>query len=1215
MNKNWSAFIENLALDKNEENLIKNLNINNVRIIKEKKIININCFLEKYFDLELMSKFEKSAENSLNPYKVNLYLQSTLSSAEEIAGYLDYLNYRTLKEYSFLNNNIINYKKNEMEIVLKSEFQKELFYKNKVKEYIADLVEFTFPDFHDLKLQIVDNIEEQNKILKEVEKKKNKEINLQKQINGGNKNSVSGKSHLENFLVLYGNTILEAGVEAGSVRENIKNIVLVGKMADLKIKTLSNEKTMVSFKLLSKRNGIYCKIFISKNKEKPELKIGKLVKVKGNIEFDRYINDYVLIARSINITEHEKEIDDFEEKRVELHLHTKMSFLDANLELPALFKKMKDLGHDTVAVTDHGVVQIFPEAYAKGKEFGIKVIFGLEGYLYDDINNKDYKASTNHVIILVKNQTGLKNLYRLVSESHLNFFYRKPRIPKSLLNANREGLIIGSACEAGEVFQGVVQNKLEEELIEIVKYYDYLEVQPITNNMYMVRDQIVNSKEDLIAFNKKVIELGEKTDIPVLATGDVHFLDREDGVYRAILMKSKGYKDVIQPELYYRSTKEMLEDFNYLSEEKALELVVKNPRLIADTIAEIKPIPDGLHTPVIGGAEEQVKELTLKTAEAIYGNPLPAIVGERLDKELNSIITHGFSVLYLIAHKLVKKSNEDGYMVGSRGSVGSSLVATMMGITEVNPLLPHYVCPKCRHSEFIDENYDCGIEMSDKNCPVCGEKYNKDGFNIPFETFLGFKGDKTPDIDLNFSGEYQLQIHKYTEELFGKGNVFKAGTIGTVAKKTAAGLVRKYFEEELINYEAKDIEISALASGCVGVKRTTGQHPGGLIIVPENMDILDFTPVQRPADDINSDITTTHFDYHSIDSCLVKLDLLGHDDPTMIKYLEETTGFKVKDIPLDDPGVLSLFRSPEALNLEESFVETGSLGLPEFGTKFVRKMLLDTKPAVFSDLIRISGFSHGTDVWVNNARDLIIGGKVKLKEAISTRDDIMVYLQNKGLEDIKAFNIMEDVRKGKKLKVEYEKLMISHKIPEWYIDSCNKITYMFPKAHATAYVITAFRLGYYKINFKEAFYASYFSIRGESFDYNLFVNKETIKNNLKKFEVENNLNTREKELKNLLEIAYEMYLRKVEFLPLDLYDSEAKAFKVIGDKLLPPFSSIPGLGEKVSEAIIIEREKRKFLSIDDLKRRCKINNSIIEEMKKLNLLAGLPESEQLAFFS
>lgn len=1220
MNNNWIDFVKGLNLTEDIEKKILAINISEVLVDKGAKCIYFSCFTNDIPEVDLISNFEKSAEEHLYPYKVNLSLRNNQENRKFLANYIDFLNYRIFKEYPFLNMKTIFYDQDmdEVQMLLNSEFQKNRYDQRGIVDFIEELLIYSFPNLKEVQLKLIDNTKSQLEILRDVEKKKNEAITQQRinvEKNKKSQDNVINKQTTEDSLIIYGKTIMEAGVEAGTIRENIEKIVLFGKAIDVEYKTFSNDKTMISFKLISKTNGMACKIFIGKNKAIPEINNNMLLKVKGNIEFDRYMNDFALIGTSINRYKKEIKSDESELKRVELHLHTKMSFLDANLELASLFNRLNEYGHDTVALTDHGVVQIYPEAYALSKKHGIKVIYGLEGYMYDDIKEPDHKGKAYHIIILVKNQKGLKNLYRLVSQSHLNYFYRVPRIPKSLLLENREGLILGSACEAGEFYSGIVSKKTDDDLMEIAEFYDYLEVQPNSNNEFMIRDKLVNGYEELIDFNKKIVEIGERCQKPVVATGDVHFLDKEDSIFRAILMKSKGYKEVIQPELYYRNTQEMLDEFCYLDENIARDIVINNPRMIAAMIEDIQPIPDGLHTPVIEGAEEQVKEITLNNAQRIYGKPLPAIVQERLDKELNSIITHGFSVLYLIAHKLVKKSNEDGYVVGSRGSVGSSLVATMMGITEVNPLLPHYVCPKCQYSEFIDGDYDCGIEMPDKNCPLCGGKYSKDGFNIPFETFLGFKGDKIPDIDLNFSGEYQPNIHKYTEELFGKGNVFKAGTISTVADKTAAGFVKKYFEEEMINYEPKAIEISALANGCVGVKRTTGQHPGGLVIVPKHVDILDFTPVQKPADDVTSEITTTHFDYHSINDCLVKLDLLGHDDPTMIKYLEKMTDFNVKDIPLDDQKVLSLFRSPEALELCEDFVDTGSLGLPEFGTKFVRKMLLDTKPAVFSDLIRISGFSHGTDVWVNNAKDLITSGQVKLKEAISTRDDIMVFLQNKGLEDILAFKIMEDVRKGKNLKEEYIEKMLEKKVPKWYIDSCNKITYMFPKAHATAYVIMAFRLGYYKINHKEAFYASYFSVRGDSFDYNLFKNKEEISKNLKKYDAESNLNAREKDLKNLLEIAYEMYLRGVVFLPIDLYNSEAKSFKIVNNQLLPPFSAIPGLGDKASESIILERAKKKFISIDDLRRRCKINNTLIEEMKKLNLLDGLPESEQLSLFS
>ncbi len=1221
MKDKWFDFINRLELEEHIKNkLITGNNIES-QVNKDKKKLEISLELKEFINLEDIITAEKVISLFFQPYDVILLPCYLDINCIDFVGLTKYLNYRITNELPFFPPDSLSFCEgiNTIEVVLPSDFHSEIYSKKGVNKRIEKLLFKTIYEKDLIKIKVIKS-DSYSSRLKDIKSRtqdavdENKKAILNKPIKVNTiKVKVKNTTKVNDNRIILGSLITEEIIPAEAKAETIKRIAMFGKIKGLEIRNINKDKFLISFNLIWKKSGIPCKLFIKKNAIQPALKNDIIVSVGGKLEHDSYQHDFILGIKDINeyLITTSKDIADI--KRVELHLHTKMSFLDANIDLKDLFKRMEDMGHDTVAITDHGVVQTFPEAYELTKDKDIKVILGVEGYLFDDIKSDDLKGKTYHVIILVENQVGLKNLYKLISESHLNYFYRKPRIPKSLLTNLREGLIIGSACEAGEVFKGV-ENKLDDKSMQdIVSFYDYLEIQPISNNEYMIRNGIVETNADLIAFNKEVIKWGEIFNKPVVATGDVHFLDKDDSIYRAILMKGKGFADVNQPELYYRTTEEMLSEFKYLSSEKAYEVVVKNPRIIAERVEKIRPVPVGLFTPKIEGAEDQVKEITYGTAHKIYGEKLPEIVEARIEKELNSIINHGFAVLYLIAHKLVKKSNEDGYVVGSRGSVGSSFVATLMGITEVNPLTPHYICPSCCHSEFIFDEYDCGIELPAKKCPDCDFEMIKDGFNIPFETFLGIDGDKIPDIDLNFSGEYQSKIHKYTEELFGKGNVFKAGTISTVAEKTAIGYVKKYFEEENIG-NPRDIELISLASGCVGVKRTSGQHPGGLVIVPENIDIHDFTPVQRPADDVNSDITTTHFDYHSIDNCLVKLDLLGHDDPTMIKYLEEMTGIKAEEIPLDDEETISLFRSNKKLKLREDFVETGSLGLPEFGTSFVRKMLVDTKPKVFSDLIRISGFSHGTDVWLNNAKDLILSGKVKLKEAISTRDDIMIYLLSKGLKDKVAFKIMEDVRKGKKVKPEYEEQMIENNVPQWYIDSCNTISYMFPKAHATAYVIMAFRLGYFKINYKEAFYASYFSVRGDAFDCNLFKDQETIKINLDRLKLENILNAREKELKNILEIGYEMYLRDVVFTPISLYKSTAKRFMLSSEGLIPPFSAIPGLGEKVGDNIIRERLIGPFLSIEELQRRCKINNTLIEEMKKLGILNGLVQSAQLSLF-
>ncbi|NLT96032.1 MAG: PolC-type DNA polymerase III, partial [Clostridia bacterium] len=873
-----------------------------------------------------------------------------------------------------------------------------------------------------------------------------------------------------------------------------------------------------------------------------------------------------------------------------------------------------------IAVTDHGVVQAFPEAYEAGKKYNIKIIYGMEAYIYDDEEKHQGKTPTYHCLLLVKNAQGLKNLYKLVTESHLNYFSRVPRIPKNLLAQKRSGLFVGTACEAGELIRKYLESKGEKELLKkIAQFYDFIEIQPVGNNEFMVRNGIVSSKDDLIKLNQDLYNLGRELNKMVVATGDVHFANPEDEVFRRILMAGKGFSDADQQgPLYFKTTDEMLEEFAYLGETGAKEVVIENPQIIADQVENIKPIPDEFYPPVIPGAEEEIINLTYSTAHKLYGPKLPEIVEARIKKELDSIINNGFAVLYLIAHKLVKKSNEDGYLVGSRGSVGSSFVATMTGITEVNPLPPHYRCPKCFYTQFVtDGSYGSGADLPDKLCPQCGQPLVKDGHDIPFEVFLGFKGDKVPDIDLNFSGEYQPRAHKYTEELFGKDNVFRAGTISTIAERTAYGFVKNYLDE---HKQVKRLaEINRLVIGCSGVKKTTGQHPGGLMVVPKGIDVHDFTPLQRPADDIKSDTITTHFDYHSISSRLVKLDILGHDDPTVIKMLEDLTGVDARQISLDDPLTLSLFSSTEALQVdpEELGSTVGTYGIPEFGTKFVRQMLEDTKPKTFSELVRISGFSHGTDVWLNNAQDLIKSGTAKLSEAISARDDIMTFLIQKGVEPSIAFKIMESVRKGKGVSPEMESIMLENGVPQWYVESCKKIKYMFPKAHAVAYVMMAFRIAYFKINYPLAFYATFFTVRADEFDAELVTKgvnevKRTISYIQEKG---NSASAKESKLLTILEVALEMYLRGFTFQKVSLEKSAAQEFIISGNSLIPPFAGLQGVGVTAAENIIKAREEYYFTSIEDLRIRAKLSKTVIETLEKHGCLTNLPETDQLALFS
>ncbi len=1218
--------------------------------------------------------------------------------------------------------------------------------------------------------------------------------------------------------------VADLGADDGTVS-------LKGEVIFMEDRELKSGKTLLSFDLYDGSSTMTCKAFLDKNNSKKiigRIKKAKGITIEGNAQMDQFSGELTVMANTIIESEGIKKVvrqDNAEVKRVELHMHTKMSQMDAMTSATDLIKRAMSWGMKSIAITDHGVVQAFPEAH---KLLGVnnpdmKVIYGVEAYLAPDAkqcvtnvkdqdidttycvldlettgfsavtekitevgimkvkngevidefscfvnpekpipqrvvevtnitdemvkdaetidkvfpkvlefikgsvlvaHNADFdvgflkqnaknlgydfdftyvdtlglakklfpdykkyklgkiaenlgikvlvahralddvdttvkvfnvmmnmlkergakkvedidtyseneeakkeeykKLKTYHAIILAKNYVGLKNLYKLVSYSHLDYFYRKPRILKSLYKKYSEGLILGSACEAGELYQAIELGRPDEEIEEIASDYDYLEIQPIGNNQFLIRNEVVPNEEALRDINRKIVSLGEKLNKPVVATCDVHFMDPQDEIYRRILEAGQKYDDADnQAPLYLRTTEEMLEEFKYLGKEKAYEVVVTNTNKIADMCDQISPISPEKCPPHIPGCEEDIKNIAYKKAHELYGDPLPEIVQTRLDKELNSIISNGYSVMYIIAQKLVWKSNEDGYIVGSRGSVGSSLVAFMTGITEVNSLKPHYRCPNCKYSEFDDYGVGNGFDLPDKDCPKCGHKLAKDGMDIPFETFLGFNGDKEPDIDLNFSGEYQAKAHKYTEVIFGKGTTFKAGTVGTVAEKTAFGYVRGYFEDRGI--PVNKAEMQRLAQGCTGIKRTTGQHPGGIIVVPKGREIYEFTPVQHPADDPNSDIITTHFDYHSIDGNLLKLDILGHDDPTVIRMLQDLTGIAPQDIPLDDPETMSIFNSTTALGVtpEQIHSQVGTFGIPEYGTKFARGMLLDTKPTTFDELIRISGLSHGTDVWLGNAQTLIEQGIVTLKEAICCRDDIMVYLMQKGVPPDKAFKIMETVRKGKALKdpakwEEFKGIMKQYDIPDWYIKSCEKIKYMFPKAHAAAYVTNAFRIAWFKVHIPLAYYAAYYSIRAKAFDAQWMIfGKEKVKNKMKEIEIKNQKKEATKaelDMYDDLEIVLEMYERGFEFLPVDLYESDSTKFKIQDNKLRPPLNSIPGFGTVAAQGIVEARKDGKFMSIDDLKIRAKIGTSGADLLKSFGCLEGMSQSNQMSLF-
>jgi DNA polymerase-3 subunit alpha (Gram-positive type) len=1229
--------------------------------------------------------------------------------------------------------------------------------------------------------------------------------------------------------VFYGKNVEGEVIPITEIVDEIGEVVIDGMIRSVDQREIKGDKLIVTFAITDFTDTIMVKVFIKKELAEELsffefVKKGNSIRLKGVASFDTYDKE-IRIGNIMGM----KEIPGFQVgrtdqapvKRVELHAHTQMSDMDAMTDTKKMVKRAQQWGHPAIAITDHGVVQSFPDAeHAIGSD-DFKVIYGCEAYLVDDLDdavrhakgqslkdsfvvfdlettgfsptrnriieigavkvvdgrisdrfstfvnpgvpippritevtsitddmvadapeitavlpeflkfcqgcvlvahNADFdyrflckkgaeqgldteftvvdtvgvarvlfphmarytldsvakamkislvnhhravedaeataeifekmitllekegirdldalyekthcapeiikKKPYYHAILLAQNEVGRVNLYRLVSLSHLKYFFRRPRIPKSELMRWREGLIVGSACEAGELYRALLDDADEDRLKELVDFYDYLEIQPAGNNGFMLESEKrlyenISTWDDVKDMNRRIVQLGERYDKPVCATCDVHFLDPEDAIYRSILQAGQGMKDEKQPPLYLRTTDEMLQEFSYLGEEKAMEVVVENTNRIADMIEKFSPVYPDKCPPVIDNSDQQLRDICYRKAHSMYGKDLPSQVSERLEHELNSIIKNGFAVMYIISQKLVWKSNEDGYLVGSRGSVGSSFVATMSGITEVNPLPAHYYCQKCHYADFDSEEVrafagSSGFDMPPKNCPECGEPLVRDGHDIPFETFLGFYGDKEPDIDLNFSGEYQSKAHNYTEVIFGAGQTFRAGTVGTLADKTAYGYVRKYFDEQEVHKRNEEIE--RLLEGCVGVRRTTGQHPGGIVVLPMGWTIYTFTPIQRPANDMETSIITTHFDYHKIDHNLLKLDILGHDDPTMIRMLEDITGVDALNISLDDPGVLALFADTSSLGVSpEDLMGTdlGSLGVPEFGTDFVMQMLRDTKPKNFSDLVRISGLSHGTDVWLNNAQYFIARGDCTLSTAICTRDDIMTYLIHTGVENGLAFKIMESVRKGKGLTPDMEEAMTAAGVEPWYIESCKRIKYMFPKAHAVAYVMMAFRIAYFKVYYPLAYYAAFFSIRAKAFDYEIMCQgreklEETMKDYKKRM---NELSQKDQAAYGDMKIVQEMYARGYEFIPIDIFTAQAKHFQIIDGKLMPSLNSIEGMGDKAAEGVVEAAKDGPFTSCENFKNRSKVSGTIVDKMREMGLLGNMPLSDQMS---
>ncbi len=1418
------------------KNTFRHIRVNKIQRFSEQSLIKIYAFSNILLNELNIKKGLKFVEDGYdNQYNIELELQylyeDSFSSVfnEYYENYLNTLNQKSPVSAIILRNSKMNVNDEKKRVELFVENDKLFLLKNKnIDTELNNIIEKRFNQsykvrFKPLSLEKTVNSKKWNK-----EKISEEKVIMEykpKTTQPKEKKSFGGRKKIK----------VKKDMEiTGFIRDSIvqeEEIVIAGSVLNVEDRDTKSGKKLLIFDLYDGTSAVTIKIFSTpefyEDNLKNLVKKGNGVIVGGKVIYDNFSNELTVMASEIDAHEIVRtvRVDNRAEKRVELHCHTKMSKMDGIASSKDLINRAKEYGHKALAITDHGVVQAFPDACDAAEKAGVKLLYGVETYIVDDLEtivknsknqninseyvifdiettgfhnrtckiieigavkfsngevtdkfsalinpleklpqeiieltkitddmleneptidvvlpkfiefiqgttlvahnanfdvnfiNKNYKDLFNedldlsyidtvtmsqllitkiknyklntisaflgisldnhhravddaeacasifkylleeidklnkdnendiniqtfdelnnyacnfldkkrlrssHAIIFAKNYTGLRNLYELISKAHIDYFYRTPRIPKSVLNEFREGLILGSACEAGELYKAILENRPFNTYKPILDYYDYYEVQPLGNNQFLI-DNGVCTETELIEINKEIIELGDRQKKLVVATGDVHFLDKEDNIYRSIILDAEKFKDADRfIPLYYRTTEEMLEEFSYLDEEKAFEIVVTNTNKVADLCEDILPVPKGTFPPLMPKADEELTEIVYNKAHKVYGNPLPEIVEKRIKRELDSIIKNGFSVMYIIAQKLVWKSLEDGYLVGSRGSVGSSFVATMSDITEVNPLQPHYFCEKCQYTDFdsdIVKEYlgTSGCDMPDKKCPNCETMLKKDGHDIPFETFLGFDGDKEPDIDLNFSGEYQARAHAYTEELFGTGFVFKAGTIGTLADKTAFAYVAKYFEKR--EKPTRNAEISVFKDKLTGIRKSSGQHPGGLMVVPSDNSIFNFCPVQRPANDMKSNVVTTHFDYHSISGRLLKLDILGHDVPTILRRLQDLTNVDPTTIDIGDKKIMKLFVSPEPMGVtcDDIKCNTGSLGLPEFGTNFVRKMVLDTKPSTFSELVRISGLSHGTDVWLNNGQDLVNNGIATLKEIIPTRDDIMVYLILHGVDNLESFVIMEGVRKGKGLKPEQEETMRKHGVPEWYIDSCKKIKYMFPKGHAVAYVMMTVRIAFYKLYYPEAFYTATLSEKYDDVDYaTMCTGKEQALKTMESLRaLGNDMSKTDADKITALELIYEMYARDIEFMPIDIYKALPTKFLLLDGKLMPPLCTISGLGENAGETLVQAREEAEFETIDDFRERTKISKTVIDNMKELGLFNGIPESKQVSLF-